>query len=78
MGFAIGSSSVRIQTAGVTGEVVTSLGGTETTSFAKPLLQKSAVADGIADSTFAASLKIPCDAYAPQKPIAECMNSSSA
>ena len=78
MGFAIGSSSVRIPTAGATGEVVTSLAGTETTSFAKPLLQKSAVADGIADATFAASLNVPCDAYDPQKPVAECMNSISA
>jgi hypothetical protein len=60
-GFAIGFSS-SVRTAAATGEAITSLGGTETTSFENPWLQKSAEADGIADSTFAASLKIPCDA----------------
>src|SRR5579864_1166127 len=74
--FAIGSS--RVQTTGATGEAVTLLGGTESTSLGNPLLQKSADADGIADATLAANLNVPCDAYDPQKPVAECMNSISA
>jgi hypothetical protein len=42
------------------------------------LLQKSADADGIAVATFAASVNVPWDAYDPQKPVAECINSISA
>ena len=72
----IGSFLVR--TAGAAGEALTALGGTETTPFRNPLLQKSADADGIADAILAVSLNVPCDAYDPQKPVAECMNSISA